>query len=300
MVLWGGVVHQPQGGAVERARESRASSVLDPGEWRPEHTGRRPEPELGPRRRHSVLDPGEWRPEHTGRRPEPELGPRAGSGYFPKTPVSQARKDPRQGKTPSTPGRGPSRRGGRASEQGSGTPAAGSVDRVGECPAAQDHLDKHLAGRLPSGPFPCTSCLRCPAKPSEPSRLWGKSETPSCLLCSGRGSLEHLLSCCPKALADGRYRRRHDQVLKAIAESLASAISSSKHHHAPKKAVPFLKAGEKPRARPQLTTGLLHTASDWQLQVDLGKQLRFPQHIATLCVVTCWRTCLQRTELTVP
>ncbi|KAK0155421.1 Transposon TX1 uncharacterized protein [Merluccius polli] len=51
MMLWGGVVHQPQGGAVERARESRASSVLDPGERRPEHTGRRPEPELGPRRR---------------------------------------------------------------------------------------------------------------------------------------------------------------------------------------------------------------------------------------------------------
>ncbi|KAK0138495.1 hypothetical protein N1851_024973 [Merluccius polli] len=29
--LWGGVVHQPQGGAVEGARESCASSVLDPG-----------------------------------------------------------------------------------------------------------------------------------------------------------------------------------------------------------------------------------------------------------------------------
>ena len=70
-------------------------------------------------------------------------------------------------------------------------------------------------------------------------------------------------------------------MLKAIAESLASAISTSKHLHAPKKAVPFIKAGEKPWARPQLTTGLLHTASDWQLQVDLGKQLRFPQHIAT-------------------
>ncbi|KAK0146517.1 hypothetical protein N1851_014151 [Merluccius polli] len=110
--------------------------------------------------------------------------------------------------------------------------------------------------------------------------VWAKSETPSCLLCSGRGSLEHLLSCCPKALADGRHHWRHDQVLKAIAESLASAISTSKHHHAPKKVVPFIKAGEKPRVRPQLTTGLLHTASDWQLQVDLGKQLRFPQHIA--------------------
>ncbi|KAI7804749.1 hypothetical protein IRJ41_017191, partial [Triplophysa rosa] len=78
--------------------------------------------------------------------------------------------------------------------------------------------------------------------------VWGKSETPSCLLCSGRSSLEHLLSSCPKALADGRYRWRHDQ-------------------HQP---VPFIKAGEKPWA-----------PSDWQLQVNLGKQLRFPQHIST-------------------
>ncbi len=110
--------------------------------------------------------------------------------------------------------------------------------------------------------------------------VWGKSETPSCLRCSGRGSLEHL-SSCPKALADGRYRWRHDQVLKAIAESLDSAISTSKYHHVSKKAISFIKAGEKPRARPHLTTGLLTRASDWQLQVDLGKQLRFPQHIAT-------------------
>ncbi|XP_049336392.1 uncharacterized protein LOC125802421 [Astyanax mexicanus] len=111
--------------------------------------------------------------------------------------------------------------------------------------------------------------------------VWGKSETPSCPLCSGRGSLEHLLSGCPKALADGRYRWRHDQVLKAVAESVASAISSSKNHHAPKKAIYFVKAGEKPRTNKHATAGLLHTASDWQLQVDLGKQMRFPQQIAT-------------------
>lgn len=83
-----------------------------------------------------------------------------------------------------------------------------------------------------------------------------------------------------KALGDGCYRWRHDQVLKAIAASLASAINTSKNHRAPRKAVHFIKAGEKPRALPQLTTGLLHKASDWQLEVNLGKQLRFPHHIA--------------------
>lgn len=60
----------------------------------------------------------------------------------------------------------------------------------------------------------------------------------------------------------------------------ATAISTGKHHHAPKKAVFFIKPGEKPLACPQCSTGL-HTASDGQLQADLGKQLRFPLHIAT-------------------
>ena len=128
-------------------------------------------------------------------------------------PKDSSQPCPRQEKTPATPWRSPSRHGGRASEQGDGTPAAGSVDKVGEYTAAQGHLDKHLTGRFPPGPFPGTSCLRCPAKPVN-LHVWGKSETPSCLLCFRRGSLEYLLSSCPKALADGRYRWRHDQVLK--------------------------------------------------------------------------------------
>ncbi|XP_055496018.1 uncharacterized protein LOC129699945 [Leucoraja erinacea] len=108
---------------------------------------------------------------------------------------------------------------------------------------------------------------------------WGKSETPSCPLCSGRGSLEHLLSSCPKSPGQSRYRWHHDQVLKVVAESIATAIDNSKHHHAPKKSITFVKAGEKPRPQPKTRAGLLYTATDWQLPVDLGKQLKYPQHI---------------------
>lgn len=48
----------------------------------------------------------------------------------------------------------------------------------------------------------------------------------------------------------------------------------------------FIKPGENPPLARQLTIDLLHTAADWQLQVNLGKQLRFPHHIATtiLCL----------------
>ena len=60
-------------------------------------------------------------------------------------------------------------------------------------------------------------------------QIWGKSETPGCQLCSRRGSLQHILSSCPKALGDGRYRWRHDLVLRAIASKVTDAISESKY-----------------------------------------------------------------------
>lgn len=44
-----------------------------------------------------------------------------------------------------------------------------------------------------------------------------------------------------------------------------------------RKTISFLRAGEKPSQHPR--PGLLATASDWQLRVDLGKQLKSPDHI---------------------
>ena len=110
--------------------------------------------------------------------------------------------------------------------------------------------------------------------------VWGKTETPSCPRCSGRGSLEHLLSSCPKALGDGRYRWRHDQVLRAVADSIATAINTSKGHHKPK-TIAFHRAGEKPNIQARAKSGLLTAANDWQLEVDLGKQLKFPSRITS-------------------
>ncbi|RXN12199.1 reverse transcriptase [Labeo rohita] len=62
-----------------------------------------------------------------------------------------------------------------------------------------------------------------------PSNLytWGRVETPACPLCSKPGTLEHILSSCSKALGEGRYRWRHDQVLKSIAEAISKGIKDS-------------------------------------------------------------------------
>lgn len=58
-------------------------------------------------------------------------------GLFPKNAGQQGQK---QGETLSTPGRGPSRGGGKASEQGGRSLVTGSMNKVGGCFAAKDYL----------------------------------------------------------------------------------------------------------------------------------------------------------------
>ena len=108
---------------------------------------------------------------------------------------------------------------------------------------------------------------------------WGKVETPNCQLCSGKGTLEHILSCCPKALSQGRYTWRHNQVLKPIAEAISKRISRAGRVRNNTRAIAFVKAGGQPKASLKPPAGILATAQDWQLSVDLENQSRFPQHI---------------------
>lgn len=87
-----------------------------------------------------------------------------------------------------------------------------------------------------------------------PSNLfcWGKVESPVCTLCQKRGTLEHILSCCPRGLSEGRYRWRHDQVLKAIANTICCGIAHCKRLRPEKRTISFIRAGEEP---PQLLPG---------------------------------------------
>lgn len=110
--------------------------------------------------------------------------------------------------------------------------------------------------------------------------IWGKVESPACPLCSRRGTLEHILSCCPKALGEERYRWRHDQVLKAIAEAIAAGVEWAKRSRPSKQAI-TIRAGEQPRPAEKTSAGILASARDWQLLVDLEQQLKFPNHIVT-------------------
>ena len=64
---------------------------------------------------------------------------------------------------------------------------------------------------------------------------WGKRDDPTCPLCQGRQTTEHVLSSCKVALAQGRYTWRHNKVL----QELANIISTAKGQvEAPKTQIP--------------------------------------------------------------
>jgi len=49
---------------------------------------------------------------------------------------------------------------------------------------------------------------------------WGLSTDPTCKLCDRPGTLEYVLSSCSTALTQGRFRWRHDNVLREVADRL--------------------------------------------------------------------------------
>lgn len=91
---------------------------------------------------------------------------------------------------------------------------------------------------------------------------WGKVESPASPLSSKRETLEHILSCCPKALGGGRYCWRHDQVLKTIAEAICTGFGNSKQARPTSQQITFIRAGEQSGSKSETAAGILATAQD--------------------------------------
>ena len=111
---------------------------------------------------------------------------------------------------------------------------------------------------------------------------WGLTEDPHCPLCGKIGSLEHVLSACPTALTDGRYRWRHDTVLRELAETLEK--ERTKHKLKKTKTIPpinFVKEGQTAPKSAAQASSILDGAGNWEMKVDLGRKLVFPACIQT-------------------
>jgi len=117
-------------------------------------------------------------------------------------------------------------------------------------------------------------------------KRWGKESEEKCVLCGKRGTLSHLLTGCAVALGQGRYRWRHDRVLRVLAAALEEKrVQMSGRKQRRLRFVEFVKEGGKGKRRGKSAIdeglGILASAGDWDLRVDLDRKLTFPEEITT-------------------
>ena len=104
----------------------------------------------------------------------------------------------------------------------------------------------------------------------------------SCLLCGENGTLNHILSGCKVALSQGRYKWRHDKVLRELAAAVQEQIvrNRDKEEETNRK-INFIKAGEKTKEKKTMqSTSILSSAKDWKMTVDLDERLKIPESVA--------------------
>lgn len=115
------------------------------------------------------------------------------------------------------------------------------------------------------------------------------------------------MSGCKIALSQGRYRWRHDQVLRKLAEVLEGCRQGSKESTPAENYTSFVTEGDGQRyTRPRETSRPFSTDLEWDMRVDLNKQLRFPTEIITTSLrpdIVVWSNkarAVHLIELTVP
>ena len=96
--------------------------------------------------------------------------------------------------------------------------------------------------------------------------------------------MSHILSGCKIALAQGRYKWRHDRVLRELCfwlEEKRKSINSSQWKRKP---IKFVKAGERSKEGKNHQSpieSVLKNTRDWKMKVDLPESpLVIPSHIA--------------------
>ncbi|CAC5381746.1 unnamed protein product [Mytilus coruscus] len=116
-----------------------------------------------------------------------------------------------------------------------------------------------------------------------PSNLhqWGLIEEPSCKLCGERGIMAHILSGCKVALTQGRYRWRHDKVLKHLAEILDIERRKKRPSKTEAKQIRFVREGDTGHATMSQQHFILDKGSEWNMRADIGKKLVFPECVQT-------------------
>ena len=97
----------------------------------------------------------------------------------------------------------------------------------------EEKLWRRILSGLPSGQLSFLLRAGCDCLPSPINlRRWKIITESKCALCSSPNpTSNHILSCCPSALEQGRYTWRHDSTLLAIVSGIKVALASQSTHH---------------------------------------------------------------------
>ena len=119
---------------------------------------------------------------------------------------------------------------------------------------------------------------------------WNEEEDGLCKLCEDKiGTIQHILSGCRVALGQGRYRWRHDKVLKQLTDHVTfhceRRVNTSKNPLKEKsQLIGFVPAGSKKvheKKHLKRSFGILAGVRDWTVMSDIDGQLKFPEDIAS-------------------
>ena len=90
---------------------------------------------------------------------------------------------------------------GETNKQIDGDEPAKCIHKMGGCHVAESHMDRHLAVRLSSHLLYNKSNIGCLTQLHEPAWM-EKDDHPSCDVCYGRRTLQHILSNCTQEMKD--------------------------------------------------------------------------------------------------
>ena len=161
----------------------------------------------------------------------------------------------------------------------SGVETTGSLDQMGKRGWEESNLDRALESRASSYKIPHPSGIWCAPEPVQPAHMvYKRHRHAPCAPnkepwnTSSADALGHLET----AGIDGGMTKSSRPSLKPSAQDLCGQSS----HNPPKIQSPLSGADDQATPARGNTAGILTSAKDWQLLVDLEQQLKFSSHIA--------------------
>lgn len=123
------------------------------------------------------------------------------------------------------------RGGGSSQQHNGGYGQAGYLDQVGARNWSEDHTFQTLKSRTIPIQVLCSPCMTSSCVLSTCQLV------PDRVSCLPTLPEKRNLCCCPRALGEGQYRGRNDQVLRSLADTICTRINHSRQLEPPNRTI---------------------------------------------------------------